>query len=103
MVVAPVSDNEHEYIVKQPVLLVEVASEDSSYRDRVKKRKEYFKIPSLLYYLIISQDEIWIELHIKLDDGNWTTRYFTEPEDILELERFDLKLSIAAIYKQAKV
>ncbi len=102
MVVAPISDNEHEYIVKQPIMLVEVASEDSSYRDRVKKRKEYFKIPSLRYYLIISQDDVWIELHIKLDDGNWTTRYYTEPEDVVELEKFKLKLDVAAIYKHAK-
>ncbi|MBI5915031.1 MAG: Uma2 family endonuclease [Bacteroidetes bacterium] len=103
MVVAPVSDAGHEYIVKYPVMLVEVASEDSSYRDRVKKRKEYFKIPGLWYYLIISQDEIWVELHLKSDDDNWTTRYFTEPEDVIELERFGLKLSISALYKQAKV
>ena len=83
-------------------MLVEVASEDSSYRDRVKKRKEYFKIPSLRYYLIISQDEIWIELHVKLDDGNWTTRYYTELEDVIELEKFDLKLDVSAIYKLNK-
>jgi len=102
MVVAPVSDAEDEYIVKQPVMLVEVSSEDSSYRDRVKKRKEYFKVPSLRYYLIISQDEVWIELHMKMEDGNWTTRYFTELEDEIELKIFDLKLDVSAIYKHAK-
>ncbi len=61
MVVTPVTDNADDYIVKQAILLAEVASEDSGYRDRVKKRKEYLKIPSLHYYLVISQDEMMIE------------------------------------------
>ncbi|MCY7330659.1 MAG: Uma2 family endonuclease, partial [Saprospiraceae bacterium] len=51
LVVAPVVDDEDDYIVKHPVLLVEVASESSSQRDRIKKRREYLEIPSLWYYL----------------------------------------------------
>ncbi|MBX2890106.1 MAG: Uma2 family endonuclease [Saprospiraceae bacterium] len=58
LVVAPVADDEHGYIVKHLVLMVEVASEDSSHRDRVKKRQEYQKIPSIWYYLVVNQEEM---------------------------------------------
>lgn len=100
--VSPVSDDEDEFIVKQPVMLVEVASEDSNYRDRVKKRKEYLKIPTIWYYLIVSQDDMWVELHLKNENGRWETQFFTEPSDVIEMKRFDLKLSLSSIYNRIK-
>ncbi len=103
IVVAPVEDDEDEYIVKQPILMAEVASDKSGYRDRVKKRREYLKIASMKYYLIVSQDEMWVVLHSRTGSGNWETQYFTEPEDIVELAEFDIKLSLAAIYKRIKL
>lgn len=50
---------------KHPVLMVEVASDKSSQRDRIKKRREHFDIPSLWYYLVADQDEMLVELHIR--------------------------------------
>jgi Uma2 family endonuclease len=49
LVAAPVADDEHDYIVKHPVLMVEVASESSGNRDRVKKRQAYQKIALVLF------------------------------------------------------
>ncbi|GAB4489492.1 MAG: hypothetical protein OHK0019_07110 [Saprospiraceae bacterium] len=77
LVAAPVADDEHDYIVKHPVLMVEVASKDSGNRDRVKKWQEYQKIPSLLYYLVVSQDEMLVELQSRNNDGKWETTYFS--------------------------
>lgn len=103
LVVAPVADDEHEYIVKHPVLMVEVASGDSGQRDRVKKRKEYLQIPSLWYYIVVDQDEMLVELHTRSDDGNWWTQYFTEPEDEVALSRFDLSIRLADVYERVKL
>jgi Uma2 family endonuclease len=102
-IVAPISDEEDDYIVKQPVMLVEVASEESNYRDRVRKRKEYFKISSIWYYLIVSQDVMWAELHLKNEDERWETQYFTEPDDTIELKRFDIKFSLSDVYHRIKM
>ena len=104
LVVAPVVDDEHDYIVKQPVLMAEVASDKSGQRDRIKKRKEYLDIPTLWYYLIADQDEMLVELHLRSsDDGRWETKYFTEPEDAIRLDRFDLEFSVKAIYERLKM
>jgi len=102
LVVAPVVDDEDDYIVKHPVLLVEVASESSSQRDRIKKRREYLEIPSLWYYLIINQDEMLAELHSRDNDGRWTQHYFTEPEEVIDLQRFELSFSLSAVYARWK-
>ena len=103
LVAAPVADDDDEYIIKQPVLMVEVASEGSRNRDQVKKRKEYLQVPSLLYYLIVSQDDMWAELHSRSAEGRWETQYFTEPNDVVELKHFDIKFSLSSIYKRLKI
>lgn len=102
LVAAPVADDGDDYIVKMPVLIVEVASENSRNRDQVKKRREYFEIPSLWYYLIISQDEMWAELHSKNEQGRWETRFFTEPDDRIELERFDRTILLKDVYERVE-
>ncbi len=103
VVVAPLVDDDDEYIVKLPVMMCEVASQQSANRDRVKKRKEYQQIPTLWYYLILSQDEMWVEMHSKLEGGNWVTNYFTEPNDAIHLERLSLKLTLSDIYKRTNI
>lgn len=103
LVVAPISDDEDEYIVKQPVLMAEIASKKSSHRDKVKKRREYFEIETMKYYLIVSQDEMWVVLHTRGESGNWETQYLTEPEDIVDLKEFDLQMNLATIYKRVKL
>lgn len=102
LVVAPVVDDEDDYIIKHPVLMAEVASDDSNKRDRVQKRKEYQNIASMWYYLVVDQDEMLIELHTRSDDGRWEVEYFTEPDDELTFEKFNLTLSVADIYSRVK-
>ena len=54
------------------------------------------------YYLVVDQDEMLIELHTRSDDGRWEVEYFTEPDDELTFEKFDLTLSVADIYSRVK-
>ena len=103
LVVAPVVDDEHDYIVKHPVMMAEVASDQSGQRDRIKKRKEYFDIPSLWYYLVADQDEMLVELHIRGEENRWETQYFTEPDDMIRLSRFELEFSLKAVYERLKM
>ena len=61
IIIAPVVDDEDMHAVTQPILIVEVFSENSLKTDTVDKLREYSALPSLQYYLIVSQDEIFIE------------------------------------------
>jgi Uma2 family endonuclease len=103
LVVAPIADDENEYIVKMPIMLVEVASEDSKHRDRVKKRKEYRNIPTLWYYLVVNQDEMLVEIHTREEGDLWSIQYFTETEDEVLLTRFGLTLRLEDIYNRVKL
>ncbi len=103
LVVAPLADDEHDYIVKHPVLMAEVASGDSGQRDRVKKRREYLQIPTLWYYLVVDQDEMLAELHQRHENGQWEMQYFTEPHDEIALPRFGLTIRLSDIYARVKL
>lgn len=103
LVVAPIVDKEHDYIVKHPVLMAEVASDQSGQRDRIKKHKESFDIPSLWYYLVADPDEMLVELHIRGEDNRWETQYFTEPGDVIRLSRFELEFPLKAVYERLKM
>ncbi len=103
LVVAPVVDDEHDYIVKHPVLMAEVTSDQSGQRDRIKKRKEYLAIPSLWYYLVADQDEMLVELHIRGEGNRWETQYFTEPDDMIRLSRFELEFPLKTVYMRLKM
>ncbi|MBK6933241.1 MAG: Uma2 family endonuclease [Saprospirales bacterium] len=103
LVVAPIVDEEHDYIVKHPVLMAEVASDQSGQRDRIKKHKESFDIPSLWYYLVADPDEMLVELHIRGEDNRWETQYFTEPGDVIRLSRFELEFPLKAVYERLKM
>jgi len=103
LVVAPLVDDEHDYIVKHPVLLLEVASTESAYRDRVKKRKEYHQVAYLWYYMIVSQDEISVELHQRNEDSTWDIQYFTEADDEIALPRLGVSLKVSDLYARIKL
>jgi Uma2 family endonuclease len=103
LVIAPIADDEDDYIVQLPIMLVEVASESSKHRDRVKKSNEYRNIPTLWYYLVINQDEMLVEKHSREAGGFWSIQYFTEPEDEITLPNFGLTLRLNDIYNRVKL
>ena len=101
IVVAPDSDDEDDYMVKKPIIIVEVASEDSWRTDTFTKRKEYTALPSLKYYIIVSQVEMYVEFYSR-QGNNWVFNHFELPEETLELPDFNLKLTLSEMYHRVK-
>ena len=98
VMVVPVVDDEDEYTVHQAVLVAEVLSPSTEKMDRNDKLKEYSKIPSVQYYLLISQEETVIELYRR--NGNiFEYSFYTEKTEIIDLPFFDIKLTLDDIYK----
>ncbi len=103
LMVAPLNPEAgDDYVVFDPVLLVEVASEDSWSKDRSKKLKEYTGIPSVLYYLLVFQEEMYVELHARMGD-KWSFDIFTEPDDIISIPKLSVDISLAQIYNFVKL
>jgi Uma2 family endonuclease len=98
VMVVPVIDDEDEYNVHQAVLIAEVLSPSTEKTDRNEKLKEYSKIPSVQYYLLVSQEESIIELYRRNGDVFEYT-FFTEKTDVINFPFFDIKFTLNDVYK----
>lgn len=90
-------DPEDPNTATNPKLIVEVLSESTEAFDRGKKFEHYRKIPSLVAYLLVSQDEPLIEVYTRNDDGTWTLAEARPPGEV-RLEALGCRLSVAEIY-----
>ena len=98
VMVVPVVDDEDDDMVHQAVLIAEILSPSTEKIDRNEKLKEYSKIPSVQYYLLVSQEEPIIELYRRNGDVFEYT-FFTEKTNVINFPFFDIKLTLDDIYK----
>ncbi len=90
------NDNQR-YFKTSPILIVEVLSNSTQTIDKREKRINYQNIKSLQEYVLISQDEIKVEVYRKDTQGNWFMQVFDKDE--LRLDSINLTLKMADIYE----
>ncbi len=91
------------YIVKNPVILVEVLSKSSASYDREFKLRRYKSIPSLQYYLLVSQNEYYVELFTRTEQKDiWTYQTFDNVNDVIRFERMNFEIQVSLIYENIK-
>ncbi len=88
------------YFVEEPILLVEVTSPSTERTDRKEKLAVYRNIPTVREYLIVSQDKISIEVHRKLENGEWQAEIYDETDAEIRLDSIDYVLPIEEIYRR---
>ena len=98
IVVACDPEDDDDYFVKRPVLVVEVESPSTAAIDRREKLMAYRKVESLREYLRLSQDSISAEIHRRDDQGNWWSEEVGANQE-LRLESVGLNLALAALYE----
>ncbi|SEI80013.1 Endonuclease, Uma2 family (restriction endonuclease fold) [Dyadobacter sp. SG02] len=82
-----------------PLLIVEVLSESTAKVDQFDKLREYSRIESLQYYLIVAQVRCSVEVYIR-DGERWYVEGYDKLEDVIKLSYFNTELPISAIYKK---
>lgn len=88
------------YIVERPSVVIEVISKSSTKRDRVFKLNQYKTIPSLQYYLIVSQAERKVELYSQVGGSDlWACHSFKSLDDVIGLEAFGFEISVREVYE----
>ncbi len=85
-------------VLLNPGLIVEVLSDSTETYDRGDKFALYRQIPSLREYLLVSQDQVRVELYRRSEDGRWTLTEYAGLEDRIPLESLDCSLAMAEIY-----
>ena len=96
--VAKRSEITQTHAVTKPEMLIEVTSINSSNTDHDDKVKEYTALPSLQYYLIVSQEEMLVELYSR-DEFGWRFDVFSEAEEVIPLKHFGFDLPLIDIYE----
>jgi Uma2 family endonuclease len=92
-----------EQFIKHPVLIVEVLSPATESHDRNIKWHQYRRIPSLRYFLFISQQLPFVELYSRTGpNALYQYQAFDQIEDVIELPELEFSLSLQQVYRNIR-
>lgn len=95
-----VEDANEKQFIKHPVLIVEVLSPSTESHDRNVKWHQYRRIPSLKYFLFVSQEKFFVELYSRTQpNALYTYQAFENIEDIIEFSELQFSLPLKEIYE----
>lgn len=89
-------------VIDTPRLLVEILSISTEATDRREKLQAYRSLPSLLEYVLVSQESPVIEIHRRQGDIGWQI-ITPSPGDPVELASVELLTNFVAIYEESGV
>jgi Uma2 family endonuclease len=91
-------DRQTAQFISYPSLIVEVLSYSTEAYDRGKKFKLYQRSTSLIEYVLVSAEEMELEVFRKNDRGKWEVTNYAAG-DVVELESIDLTFPIERLYR----
>ena len=89
-----------DMLIEAPRLIVEVLSVSTEATDRREKLLAYRSLPSLLEYVLVSQEEARIEIHRRRGDIGWQIITLT-PGDPVEFASVELTTDFATVYEES--
>lgn len=95
------ANNAERYFTTEPILLVEVLSENTRKFDLTDKFIQYQKIPTLQYYLCVEPEQQAIFFYFKNENGEWLAETFTKDESVISLAALNISFSVNDIYQRS--
>jgi Uma2 family endonuclease len=92
-------DRENTLYITHPCLIIEVLSESTEAYDRGKKFEKYRRNPNLVDYVLVSSEEVAIDIYHKKDTGEWVILSYRSG-DLMELKSIDLSIPIEQVYEE---
>jgi Uma2 family endonuclease len=93
--------DEHRDALLNPTVIIEVLSESAEKFDRSTKFLRYQQWnPTLVEYVLVSQDEPAIELLTRQSDGSWKYTAFVGLEQSVRLESIACTLPLDRVYRR---
>lgn len=86
-----------------PVAIFEVLSPSTEKYDRSVKSRLYRGIDSLRDYILVSQEEIYIEQFTRAPNGVWTVRDYLDLGDELKIDSIGVSIPLQRIYDQVDI
>jgi len=81
-----------------PKVLFEILSPSTEGYDRGKKFKLYSAIESLTDYILIAQDEPWVQHYTRLEGGDWQLSQTTSLDSSVDIPSISCELPMGEIY-----
>lgn len=92
-------DREHPLYITYPCLIVEILSDSTEAYDRGKKFERYRRNPNLVDYVLVSSEEMAIDIYHKNEAGDWLILSY-RAGDVVELKSIGLTGAIAEFYEE---
>ncbi len=85
-----------------PILIIEIWSPSTDYKDRGIKLREYQSINALQEYMMISQDETRIEHFIRQNNSpnEWIYKVYDQPSAPINLPTINVSILLSDIYAE---
>lgn len=93
-----ISTENNDTTLLNPTVVFEVLSKSTEKRDRGEKAEDYFKLPSLQDYILVSQNRVRVEHYSRQSNNNWLLRIHESLDEELILESIDCSISLVIIY-----
>ncbi len=90
-------------IIADATIAIEVLSPSTKNYDRAQKFDYYRSLPSFTEYLLLAQDRMRAEHHVRLEDGSWLYRDFTAPNALVELRSIGCRLELQTLYQRVEL
>ncbi len=102
---APVADvdDEDDYVIDDPVLIVEVLPKSTARTDRTEKLREYQHLPNLREYIIISRYRVQVEVYRHQNAGeDWSKQTYTDLQSKVHFDSIGVTINLADIYRRVR-
>ena len=103
MLTCDARDHADRKLKRYPSLVAEVLSATSVKRDRGEKLQAYLKLASLQHYLLLSQDQIRVEVFSRGAEGNWLYQSLEGLNQTLHLSQPELSIPLASLYEEVEL
>ncbi|HEV3438870.1 MAG TPA: Uma2 family endonuclease [Gemmata sp.] len=95
----PELDPEHQDILYNPKVIIEILSESTESYDRGKKFLHYRQLSSLREYILVSQEQKLVERFVRQPDDTWLLTTFDDPDGEFALSTVPVRVPMADVYR----
>lgn len=86
-----------------PIVVFEVLSKSTEKRDRGDKQEDYFNLPSVKDYILVSQDRVKVEHYHREANKKWSLQIYYDPKETLILDSIECEIPLRLIYLKMKI
>ena len=94
--------DDHNDMITNPTLVVEVLSDSTEAHDRGRKFAHYRTLPSFAEYVLVSQKEPLVEVFFRQGDGTWQLTPVRGCEAVVRLQSLGIELRLAEVYDRVE-